>query len=262
MKILGLQHDIVWEDPTANFVRVKEQLSAARPEPGTLVVLPEMFGTGFTMNAALAEQETGPTSQFLSNLAREHQVGIVAGVALVGADGLPRNCAVAFSSAGEQVSSYAKMRPFNPGGEGKSYAAGRQVVAFRSGEWTISPFICYDLRFPELFRTAAALHRPDLFVVIANFPARRADQWRLMLQARAIENQAWVIGVNRVGSDPVAVYAGHSLIANPYGQIVAEAGETQEILRWELDLQLVRDYRRNLPFLDDMGTGWGRALQD
>ena len=93
-------------------------------------------------------------------------------------------------------------------------------------------------------------------------PDSLKNEGRLMLQARAIENQAWVIGVNRVGSDPVAVYAGHSLIANPYGQIVAGAGETQEILRWELDLQLVRDYRRNLPFLDDVGTGWGRALQD
>ena len=108
---------------------------------------------------------------------------------------------MAFSPAGYLLASYAKMRLFTPGGEAEHYAAGRQPVAFRWGDCTISLFICYDLRFPEIFRHALAAHRPELFAVLASFPEKRIQHWIRLLQARAIENQAYVVGANRVGRD-------------------------------------------------------------
>ena len=125
-------------------------------------------------------------------------------------------------------------------------------MTFQAGEWTVSPFICYDLRFPEIFRTAAASHRPELYVVIANWPEKRILHWVRLLQARAIENQAYVVGVNRIGTDPYYHYPGRSLILDPHGEIVADAGADEGVLRACLDLASLRKYREGLPFLKDM----------
>src|SRR5207248_5294148 len=141
--------------------------------------------------------------------------------AMLGSDGRARNKALVFSPAGELLASYAKMQPFVPGGEAEHYAAGEKIVAFRWADFVISPFICYDLRFPEIFREAVAAHRPELFVVIANFPEKRIGHWVPLLQARAIENQAYVVGVNRIGKDPHYTYSGRSLIIDPHGEILA-----------------------------------------
>ncbi len=252
MKLIGLQYDIAWEDRRANFARVRELLARPGITPGALVVLPEMFATGFTMNTQWADVYGGETERFLSDLTREYQVGLVAGAAMRGADGKPRNKALIFSATGELVNFYAKMRPFTPGGESSAYTAGQRVTVFPWGNWKVSPFVCYDLRFPELFRMAAARHRPELFIVIANFPARRIDHWRLLLQARAIENQAYLIGVNRIGNDPQTSYSGHSLIVNPQGQIIADAGENAGIVQADLQLAPLQEYRRKLPFLEDL----------
>ena len=117
---------------------------------------------------------------------------------------------------------------------------------------TVSPFICYDLRFPELLRAAAAQHRPELFAVIANFPAKRISHWVQLLRARAIENQAYVIGVNRIGDDPFYNYGGRSLIVDPLGEIVTDIGSDTGIVRANLDLENLVKYRDGLPFLNDL----------
>jgi len=253
MNVLALQYDIAWENKPANFEKVMELLKAAPPPPGSLVCLPEMFATGFSMNAAaIAEPYGGPTEQFLSNLAKQFQVGVIGGAALRGRDGRARNKALVFSPAGELIAFYAKMRPFTPGGEGDHYAAGERVTTFRFAEMTVAPFICYDLRFPELFRQAAAEHRPELFVVIANFPEKRSHHWITLLQSRAIENQAYVIGVNRIGSDPFYAYNGRSIIVNPQGETVTDAGAREGCISAILDLENLKKYRAGLPFLDDL----------
>ena len=253
MNVIALQHDIAWEDKPANFDRVRKLLTEAAPAKDALVVLPEMFATGFSMNAdAIAEPHGGPTEQFLAKTAREFGVCLVAGAAVRGRDGRARNQALAFSPAGHRLASYAKMRLFTPGGEPAHYAAGRRPVAFRWADCSISPCICYDLRFPEIFRRAAAAHRPELFVVIANFPEKRIQHWTRLLQARAIENQAWVAGVNRVGGDPYYTYAGRSLIIDSQGEILADAGDREGWIGAELDLAVLRRYREGLPFLADM----------
>jgi len=253
MKIFGVQFDIVWENKPANFATVRRLLMAARPEEGSLVILPEMFATGFSMNAdAMAELYDGATEQFLAGLAKEFAVWIVAGAVMRGQDGRARNKCLVFNSTGDLKAFYAKMRLFTPGGESKHYTPGMKPVAFTWGDCVVSPFICYDLRFPELFRRTITEHHPELFVVIANFPEKRIHHWVRLLQARAIENQAYVVGVNRIGSDPVQKYSGRSLVVDPEGEIVVDAGEAETVISGKLDLSRLRQYRQNLPFLADM----------
>ena len=253
MNVVGLQIDIAWENKPANFATVRRLLATARPERDSLVALPEMFNTGFSLAAEkVAEPQGGETEQFLAATAREFGIYLVAGAPIRDPDGRAQNRALVFSPAGELVASYAKMHPFSPAKEATSYIAGDGPASFRWGEWTVSPFICYDVRFPEIFRAAVAQWRPELFVVIANFPDKRINHWTRLLQARAIENQAYVIGVNRIGIDPLQKYNGHSLIIDPQGDIVADGGATEGIIRANLDPQTLRDYRKGLQFLADM----------
>jgi predicted amidohydrolase len=225
MNVLGLQIEIAWENKEANFETVRRLMTTAAPEKGTLVVLPEMFATGFTMNAdAMAEPYGGKTEQFLSNLASKWAVHVIAGAAMRGGNGQVRNKALVFSPDGKLAGFYAKMRPFTPGGEAEYYAAGTGPLVLALGDCTVSPFVCYDLRFPELFR----------------------------LQARAIENQAYVLGVNRIGNDPFYHYPGRSMLADFNGDILSDAGEQEGWLTARLDLGLLRQYRHGLPFLKDL----------
>ena len=253
MTIVGLQFDIAWEDKPANFATVRRLLAQAAPQKGSLVVLPEMFATGFSMNVGLVvETYGGETEQFLGAMAKEYGVYLVAGAAMRGRDGRARNKALVFSPAGELLAFYAKMRPFTPGGESEHYVAGEHPVAFRWNEVTVSPFVCYDLRFPELFRETAAVQQPELFVVIASWPDKRIHHWAALLRARAIENQAYVIGVNRIGTDPYYTYTGRSIIVDPQGTILADAGNAEGVISAQLDLANLGKYREGLPFLADM----------
>lgn len=253
MNVLALQFDIAWENKSTNFHTVRRLLAGATPQKGTLVVLPEMFATGFSMNTTvITEPYGGPTEQFLADTAREFGVYLLAGAAMRSRDGRARNKALVFSPAGELVAFYSKMRPFSPGGESQHYAAGERTTAFRWGESWVAPFVCYDLRFPELFRAAAAAHRPELFAVIASWPEKRIAHWLRLLQARAIENQAYVIGVNRIGNDPFYHYPGRSVIVDYNGDFIAEAGEGEGCAQAVLDLENLRKYRHGLPFLDDL----------
>ena len=255
MKVLGLQIDIAWENKAANYAKVQAILKNAAPEKGSLVVLPEMFATGFSMNTGtIAEPYGGETEAFLAGLASGFGVYVVGGAAMRAKDARSRNKALCFSPDGKLVAWYAKMRPFAPGGEAEHYTAGERTAVFQWGECKVSPFVCYDLRFPELFRQAAATHRPELFTVIASWPDKRIHHWTRLLQARAIENQAFVIGVNRIGNDPFYEYSGQSAIVDPDGNLIAEAGARETCIQAELDLQNLAKYRTGLPFLADMRT--------
>lgn len=253
MNVIALQLDIAWENKPTNFEKVRRLLTQAVPEKDSLVVLPEMFATGFSMNVnPIAEPYGGQTEQFLSSVAKEYGVWLIAGAAMRGRDGKARNKALVFSPAGKLIAYYAKMHPFTPGGEAEHYTAGDHPVAFTWGDCMVSPFVCYDLRFPEIFREAVAAHRPEVLAVIANWPEKRIQHWVRLLQARAIENQAYVVGVNRVGSDPYYTYPGRSLIVDPQGEILADAGEREAFIQAKLDLANLRNYREGLPFLADL----------
>ena len=260
VNVIAIQFDITWENKPAKFEKVRRILTDAAPAKDSLVVLPEMFATGFTMNTeTMAEAYGGETEQFLARTAKEFGVFLLAGAAMRGRDGKVRNKALVFSPAGELMAYYAKMKPFTLGGEADHYAAGERPVVFKWGDCSVSPFVCYDLRFPEIFREAAAAHRPELFAVIANWPVKRILHWVRLLQARAIENQAYVVGVNRAGNDPFYAYGGRSLIVDPQGEILADAGEGECFIQAKLDLANLHKYRDGLPFLADLHAQQSRV---
>jgi omega-amidase len=251
MQVAAVQFDIAWEDRPANFSRVRALLAGAPPAPGSLIVLPEMFASGFSMNLAATRQTVAREDEtFLAALAREYRSFVVGGVVSPAENGRGRNESVAFSPAGELLARYAKIHPFSLGGEAEGHEAGGEVVTFDCGRFVVAPFVCYDLRFPEIFR-AAAFRGANLFIVIALWPVKRQQHWLTLLQARAIENQAYVIGVNRVGAEPQFRYAGRSVVVDPHGVIVADAGEQERVLHSTLDPAIVETWRRDFPALRD-----------
>ena len=251
MNLAAVQLDIAWEDKAANFAKVRALLAASPPVPGALIVLPEMFASGFSMNLAVTRQDAARADEnFLAALAREHRACVLGGVVSPGARDRGRNDAVAFAPDGALLARYTKIHPFSLGGEAQGHEAGAEIVTFPWAGFTIAPFVCYDLRFPEIFR-AAALRGADLFVVIALWPVKRQHHWLTLLQARAIENQAFVIGVNRVGAEPQFSYAGRSVVIDPHGIIVADAGEQERVLTAALDPEIVHAWRRDFPALRD-----------
>jgi predicted amidohydrolase len=252
MNVSCVQFDMTWENKPANFERVTSMLRDANPPRGSLVLLPEMFATGFSMNvAAIAEEPGGETDQFLSATARELGIYLGAGVVTRGTDGRGRNECVFFSPVGAEIGRYCKMQPFVLGGESKSYAAGESGIVLQCGEITVAPFICYDLRFPEVTRQIASL-RPQLITFIASWPNARLHHWVRLLQARAIENQCYVAGVNRIGNDPKYQHSGRSLIVDPHGEIIADAGSAEKIISAKLDLNWLATYRHDFPALQDI----------
>ncbi|MBV9468141.1 MAG: carbon-nitrogen family hydrolase [Abitibacteriaceae bacterium] len=258
MKLYGCQLNIEWENKAANHAKVLAMLDAAMPEEGSLVLLPEMFATGFSMNVeGIAEGAEHQTAMFLAAVAAKYNVFIVGGLVTIGTDGKGRNEAAVFNPDGKEIARYCKLHPFSFGGETKHYMSGEDIAIFNWQDFTVAPFICYDLRFPEIFR-AAVRRGAQLFTVIANWPQAREAHWITLLQARAIENQAYVAGVNRCGHDPKLAYSGRSLIIDPRGEIIADAGNGENIISTDLDLNALQKYRRDFPALEDMKaeTGW------
>jgi len=243
-----VQLDIAWENKPANFARVRELLAANAPSPGSLVVLPEMFATGFSFDVNATRQADPPEcDNFLAGLAREFDCCVLGGVISVGDDGLARNEAGAFGPNG-LLTRFAKIHPFRR--EQEVHAPGSEIVTFPWAGFEIAPLVCYDLRFPESFR-AAARCGASLMVVIANWPVARIDHWITLLRARAIENQAYVIGVNRSGNDPEFVYPGRSLVVDPHGGVLVDAGDGEKVVTAELNPVVVSKWREDFPALRD-----------
>jgi len=250
MNVFAVQFDIRWEDKAANFAHVRTLLAANPPAPDSLIVLPEMFSTGFSMDLEKTRQHQREDEEFLLDLAEDYSSAVAGGVVTSAENGRARNEQVVFSPQGELLARYAKIHPFTLSGEAEKHIAGTEVVTFSWGGFTVAPFICYDLRFPELFR-AGARRGADLFVVTALWPMRRQQHWLTLLQARAIENQAYVIGVNRVGAEPELQYAGRSVVVDPHGVIIADAGEQERVLVASIEPAIVQAWRRDFPALRD-----------
>lgn len=252
MKIIGCQLDIQWEDKEANHTKVRKLLEKAAPSRDSLIVLPEMFATGFSMNVdVITDDRDRITQKFLARIASDYKAFVLAGVVTRCEDGRGLNQAVFYKPTGREAARYSKLHPFSYGGETEHYAPGTGVETFFCNSFTVAPLICYDLRFPEAFREATR-KGVQLFVVIANWPAPRENHWTSLLMARAIENQSFVIGINRCGSDPNHAYSGRSRIIDPRGDILEEAGSAEGWIEADLDLQDIIDYRKEFPALEDM----------
>lgn len=268
MRAAGLQCDLVWEDPRANRERLRPRIDAAVRDGARLVVLPEMWPTGFSMATdRVAEDEDGPSERFLSDTARATGAAVGGSVAQrrPGA-ARPRNVFVLALPDGE-VHRYAKIHPFTHGGETRHFDAGDTVVTVAFGGVRITPLVCYDLRFPELF--AAVAERTDLFVVVASWPAVRAANWAALLTARAVETQAYVLGVNRVGSGGGLDYRGGSRLVAPMGALVdgdaggpdAAGDGAERVVAGDVAATEVAAVRARLPFLADRRPDVYRRLR-
>jgi len=248
MIVAGIQMDIVWEDPAENTGRAGEWIVRAVGAGSRFIVLPEMFTTGFTMDAERAVESVGATRTFLSELAKGAGIHLLGGYAEP-AEGRPRNACSIFGPTGEEILHYQKIHPFTLAGEDEHYDGGGTLSTTTVEGVRVTPLICYDLRFPEPFRIAA--EGTDLFVVIANWPAKRSHAWRTLLMARAVENQCYVLGVNRVGEGGGQPHSGDSMLIDPFGNPVATASREETIVIGEVDPERVADARKHFSFLAD-----------
>ncbi len=256
MQVIACQTDIIWEDKRANHDKVRRMLADIAIEPGALIVLPEMFATGFSMNvASIAEGESRETERFLAALAQEKQAYVVGGVVNQSPNGMGRNEAVVFSPDGVEAARYHKIHPFSYGREIEFYEGGDAVVTFDWRGVTVAPFVCYDLRFPEVFRHAV-LRGAKVMLVIACWPTAREAHWVKLLQARAIENICYIVAVNRCGQDPKLEYPGRSMIIDLKGDILADAGHEETVISEKLTMPSVETYRNQFPALKDIRPGF------
>ncbi|CCG01062.1 nitrilase-related carbon-nitrogen hydrolase [Blastococcus saxobsidens] len=258
MKVAAVQHDIVWEDREANFRRLAPQVGRAAAAGAELVLLTETFSTGFSMTPGIGEPEDGPSAGFLATQAAEHGVWVGGSCPEIapggggedgGKAGLPYN---SFVLAGPEGTThrYRKLHPFTHGGEHERFRAGEGPVTVEIGGLRVTPFVCYDLRFADVFWHAAP--DTDLYVVVANWPAARRLHWQTLLQARAIENQAYVVGCNRVGTAGDGTeHTGDSRIVSPMGELLATAAGTETLVLADVDAAEVAATRDRLRFLPD-----------
>ena len=254
VRIAAVQHDIVWEDRDANFERLAPQVRRAVGAGAELVLLTETFSTGFSMTPGIGEPEGGPSAQFLAAQSVEHGVWVggtcpeIADDGRVGEHRLPYNSFVLAGPDGT-THRYRKLNPFTHGGERERFRAGTESVTVTIGGLRITPFICYDLRFADVFWRAAP--ETDVYLVPANWPAARRKHWQALLTARAIENQAYVVGCNRVGTGGDIEYAGDSRIVSPMGEPLATAAEVETIVLGDVDAAEVAATRDRFRFMAD-----------
>lgn len=250
MKIACVQLNIIWENKQENFNKAEKLISEAANKRAELVCLPELFSTGFTMNAErFAEKIPGASSRFLEDQAKRHKIYVIGGL-IEKVEGKPRNACIVLNQKGELISKYYKMHPFSLGKEDENYDKGNEISLFGMANVKASTFICYDLRFPELF-SAAAERGAKIIFVIANWPSSRREHWKILLRTRAIENQIFVVGVNRVGSAPIADYMGDSMIIDPSGKVIIERSNAEEIIIGDIEAKDVEKVRKEFPFFKD-----------
>lgn len=249
MKVSLLQTNIIWADPVANQVAAESALSAL-PQ-SDLYVFPEMFSTGFaTVPEGIAESDDC-TLQWMKRMADRYDAAIVGSVAVVTNNNTYHN-RLYFVKPGGDVVYYDKRHLFTYGGEDKRYTRGndRVVVEWRGVRFLLQ--VCYDLRFPVFSRNNDSGNPYDAIIYVANWPESRRKVWDVLLHARAIENQCYVLGVNRVGDDTVCHYNGGTMLIDAYGKDVASVSdEADGALTVTLDMERLQGFRKKFPVLDD-----------
>lgn len=251
MKIALSMMNQVWENKPNNLATCIKLADKAMKSQADFLILPEMTLTGFSLNTPeiAEESESSASLRSFADIAVTHNIGVIAGVVLK-ARGLFQNCAVAFGTNGEQVGMYAKIHPFSFSGENRHISGGVELSTFEYNGLRFGLTICYDLRFPVLWYALAG--KCDCIINIANWPARRIDHWRALLQVRAIENQVYVIGVNRVGIDGNGLeYPESSYAFAPDGSIVDPIINDEGLIVVELDKSVVNKCRESFPVIND-----------
>ncbi|MGA9279331.1 nitrilase-related carbon-nitrogen hydrolase [Ilumatobacter sp.] len=254
LRVAAIQHEIVWTDRQANFDRLAPMIAGAAAGGAGLVLLTETFSTGFAFDSPdIGEPEGGVSSQFLAEQSAAHGVWVGGSCPEIDPsappdDQRPSNSFVLAGPDGT-VHRYRKIHPFSHAGEERFVRAGTDFVTVEVDGVRLSLFVCYDLRFADEFWALA--EGTDAYLVVANWPAKRRLHWSTLLRARAIENQAYVVGVNRVGSGGGLDYSGDSAIIDPLGEVLAFGAGAETVLFADIDTDHVESTRSHFRFLQD-----------
>jgi omega-amidase len=254
LRLALVQMNIEAGNPETNFARMEarlEEAAALSPKPD-LIVLPEMWNTGYALTeiVTLADPDGLRTKEVVSAFCRKHGINVLAGSIAELRGEAVTNTVHIFDRTGAEVMEYNKIHLFQLMNEHLHLLAGEQLGSFDLEGIPSAVMICYDIRFPELARKLALLGARILFVP-AEWPHPRLHHWRTLLQARAIENQMFVVSCNTVGESGGASFFGHSMIIDPWGEVLAEAGEEEAILSAEIDMALVEEVRGHIPVFAD-----------
>jgi omega-amidase len=248
-----VQLDIAWEDKPTNHNRVRALVENTQTAPGDLIVLPELFDVGFTLDTNVARDDNGSTLAFIQNLADDTECIVHGSRAIQSTNPTHayNNATICAPKAAPPICEYHKAHPFSYGRESESYIGGDALTHYDWNELQVCPAVCYDLRFPELFRLGAK-NGAQAFVLGANWPSHRQHHWRTLSIARAIENQAFFFAVNRCGDDPHLPYAGGTIAIDPKGEILGELGDEEGVLSIKVDPSICTRWRETFPALSDI----------
>lgn len=252
MVIAICQLNIRYEDKAYNIARAKELIEKAASQSAEIILFPEMSVTGFSMETdKLAEpQDKSATVDAFCDMALKYNICIGLGVALNNGNNKSGNHYVIINNTGKILSDYTKIHPFSITGEDCFFEKGQEIVHYEIGGFSCSHFICYDLRFPEVFHVASK--KAELIFVPANWPASRIEQYRALLCARAIENQAYVIGINCTGQQGNVAYDGGSAAYDYLGREVIKLSDEELAYVTIDDAGALREYRQNFPVKRDI----------
>ncbi|MCA1029412.1 carbon-nitrogen family hydrolase [Bacillus timonensis] len=252
IKIACLQIDITFGNPQQNFAHVENKIHSNMDSNPDVIVLPELWTTGYDLTRLdeISDHEGLSTKSFIGNLAKKYHVNIVAGsVAKKSKNGVS-NTMFVFNRDGECIEEYSKLHLFKLMDEHHYLEPGDKKGLFSLDGIPSAGMICYDIRFPEWIR-AHTVEGAEVIYVVAEWPLPRLAHWRALLISRAIENQCYVIACNRAGSDPKNVFAGHSMIIDPWGEIIVEASEHEETIVGDIDISKVKQVRNQIPIFQD-----------
>jgi len=249
LKISLFQGYLFWENIDKNLQNIGLRLSGGIREKTDLIILPEMFSTGFTMNAGpLAEPMNGKTMHWMHKIAKQFDCAVTGSIIIT--EGGKYYNRLIWMNADGTYSYYDKRHLFTLAKEQNVYTAGTKKLIVELKGWKIFPVVCYDLRFPVWLRNVHGSY--DLLIVVANWPERRALHWRTLLPARAVENQSYVVGLNRVGHDGNEIYhSGDSTCISPNGNVIYYKRDEEDVYTLSIIGDEVEKTRRTLPFLKD-----------
>ncbi len=250
MKAALCQTDIKWENKEKNLAEAEKYTAEAAENGAELIIFPEMSFTGFTMNVEKYGEEfaSSETLEKIKKTAADNKIAVGFGMA-VKENKKNLNRFVVVDKDGSLLGFYDKIHPFSYGDEGKYFTGGENLLTVKIGDTRLSCYVCYDLRFPEIF--SAAADKSDLLVIIANWPASRINQWTHLLRARAVENQCYTVGINRTGEGGGISYNGKTALIDPYGNIMAQRDSAPGITYCEILPENVAYYRNKFKMRAD-----------
>ena len=250
MKAALIQYSPKWEEPEENILKLNNILGKQLSDED-IIIFPEMTLTGFTMSSKkFAEEWDGIGTNYFIEVAKKFKKHIFAGI-IEKDNGKIYNSLFHIDKNGIIAARYRKMHPYSCSKEDHYYSAGEETVTTKIDQTKIGLTICYDLRFPELYRKYVK-DGAEIIINIANWPVQRIEHYKVLLRAHAIINQCFVIGVNRVGDDPYNKYPGCSAVFNPMGEKIILVANEEKLISAQLDIDKVKQTRDNLPFLQDM----------